>query len=73
MYFVFIPIILLVMLLPVTVNGLGTSQLAFAWLFTQAGVPEAHAVALSLLFVALGRSATCPAPCSMPQGRSPRA
>jgi uncharacterized protein (TIRG00374 family) len=53
-YFVFIPIILLVMLLPITVSGLGTSQIAFVWLFTPAGVSEAIAVALSLLFVALG-------------------
>ena len=53
-YFVFVPIILLVMLLPITVNGLGTSQIAFVWLFTPAGVPEASAVALSLLFIALG-------------------
>jgi uncharacterized protein (TIRG00374 family) len=53
-YFVFIPIILLVMLLPITVNGLGTSQLAFDWLFSQAGIASADAVALSILFVALG-------------------
>jgi uncharacterized protein (TIRG00374 family) len=53
-YFLLIPIVLLVMLLPVTVNGLGTSQLAFHYLFGNAGVPAAQAVALSILFVALG-------------------
>jgi hypothetical protein len=53
-YFAFVPIILLVMLLPITVFGLGTSQLAFAALFVRAGVPIGGAVALSLLFVALG-------------------
>ena len=53
-YFVLIPIVLLIMLLPITVNGLGTSQAAFPWLFGQAGVPAAPAVALSILFVALG-------------------
>ena len=53
-YFLLIPIVLLVMLLPITVNGLGTSQVAFDYLFGQAGVPAAHAVALSVLFVALG-------------------
>lgn len=53
-YFVFIPIVLLIMLLPITVNGLGTSQWAFDWLFGQAGVASADAVALSILFVALG-------------------
>jgi uncharacterized protein (TIRG00374 family) len=53
-YVAFVPIILLVMLLPITVFGLGTSQLAFAALFARAGVPVGEAVALSLLFVALG-------------------
>ena len=53
-YFAFVPLILLVMLLPVTVNGLGTSQAAFVWFFAQAGVPAAAAFALSVLFVALG-------------------
>ncbi|MCX6552396.1 MAG: lysylphosphatidylglycerol synthase transmembrane domain-containing protein [Acidobacteria bacterium] len=53
-YVAFIPVILLVMLLPVTVNGFGTSQLAFVWAFGQAGVPAALAFPLSVLFVALG-------------------
>ena len=53
-YFAFIPIILLVMLLPVTVNGLGTSQVAFVLFFEIAGVPKPAAFALSVLFVALG-------------------
>lgn len=53
-YFLLIPIVLLVMLLPITVSGLGTSQYAFDLLFGQAGVPAAQAVALSILFVALG-------------------
>jgi uncharacterized protein (TIRG00374 family) len=54
MYFIFIPIVLLIMLLPITVSGLGTSQGAFGWLFGSIGVPAAAAVALSILFVALG-------------------
>jgi uncharacterized protein (TIRG00374 family) len=53
-YFVCIPVILLVMLLPVTMNGLGTSQAAFVWCFGGLGVPRAEAFALSVLFVALG-------------------
>ncbi len=53
-YFAFVPLILLVMLLPVTVNGLGTSQWAFVWLFARVGVGAAEAFALSVLFVALG-------------------
>jgi uncharacterized protein (TIRG00374 family) len=53
-YFAFIPLILLVMLLPVSINGIGTSQVAFVWFFGRAGVPQAEAFALSVLFVALG-------------------
>jgi uncharacterized protein (TIRG00374 family) len=53
-YFAFVPVILLVMLLPITINGLGTSQAAFVALFTHAGVEPAAAFALSVLFVALG-------------------
>lgn len=79
-YFVFIPIILLIMLLPITINGLGTSQLAFVWLFQQAAVPAPQAFALSILFVALGvvgnlpgglLYATAPAgrPDTVPEGR----
>jgi len=53
-YFALIPLVLLVMLLPVTFNGIGTSQVAFVWFFARAGVPTAAAFALSVLFVALG-------------------
>jgi glycosyltransferase 2 family protein len=53
-YFAFVPLILLVMLLPVTFNGIGTSQWAFVWFFGRAGVPPSSAFALSVLFVALG-------------------
>jgi uncharacterized protein (TIRG00374 family) len=53
-YFAFIPLILLAMLLPVTFNGIGTSQAAFLWFFGRAGVETPLAFALSVLFVALG-------------------
>lgn len=59
-YFAFIPVILLVMLLPISINGLGTSQLAFAGLFGRAGVPHADAIALSILFLALGVAGNLP-------------
>ena len=36
-YFAFLPVILLVMLLPISVNGLGTSQIAFVGLFSRGG------------------------------------
>lgn len=53
-YFAFIPMILLVMLLPISINGIGTSQAAFVWFFARAGTPAAESFALSVLFVALG-------------------
>lgn len=53
-YFIYVPVILFVMLLPVTVFGLGTSQWAFVALFGYSGVAPADAFALSVLFVALG-------------------
>lgn len=52
-YFVFIPLIVIVMQVPITVSGLGVSQAMFDLLFTRVGVPSAQAVALSILFVAL--------------------
>jgi uncharacterized protein (TIRG00374 family) len=54
LYFTVIPLILLVMLLPVSINGIGTSQVAFVWFFGRIGVPAPAAFALSVLFVALG-------------------
>ena len=59
-YFAFIPLILLVMMLPVTFNGIGTSQYAFFWFFGRAGVPAASAFTLSVLFVALGAVGNLP-------------
>jgi uncharacterized protein (TIRG00374 family) len=53
-YFAFVPLILLIMLLPITINGIGTSQAAFVGLFGLAGTPGSQAFALSVLFVALG-------------------
>ncbi len=53
-YFVAIPVVLLIMLLPITINGLGTGQAAFLWTFGAAGVGRPEALALSILFIALG-------------------
>jgi hypothetical protein len=53
-YFVAIPVIVLIMQVPITVNGLGTGQAAFVWTFREAGVASAPALALSILFIALG-------------------
>jgi uncharacterized membrane protein YbhN (UPF0104 family) len=59
-YFAFVPLITLVMQIPVTVGGLGTTQFAFERLFGYAGVPAAEAVALSILFLALGTIGNLP-------------
>ncbi len=53
-YFVAIPICVLIMQVPVTVSGLGTGQAAFLWTLAPAGVPRPEALALSILFIALG-------------------
>ena len=53
-YFAVIPVILLIMQVPVTINGLGTTQVAFVALLGAAGADAARATALSLLFLALG-------------------
>lgn len=53
-YFVAVPMCVLVMQIPVTINGLGTGQAAFLWTFGPSGVAGPDALALSILFVALG-------------------
>ncbi len=55
-YFAFVPLILLIMLLPITVNGLGTSQAAFVWLFGRVQTPCARGIRL---VGALCRTADC--------------
>ncbi len=52
-YFAAVPIIVLVVLLPISFAGLGTANLAFVTLFGLAGVAPADAFVLSILFLAL--------------------
>jgi uncharacterized protein (TIRG00374 family) len=52
-YFATVPIIVLIVLLPISFAGLGTGNLAFVTLFTMAGVPDTQAFVLSVLFIAL--------------------
>ena len=59
-YFAAIPVILLIMQVPVTINGLGTTQVAFVTLLGASGADAARATALSLLFLALGFIGTLP-------------
>ena len=62
-YFAFVPLILLIMLLPVTINGLGTWQAAFVWFFARAGVSSAAAFACRCSSSRSASSGTCRAPC----------
>jgi hypothetical protein len=52
-YFALVPIILLIVLMPITINGIGTTQAGFVWLFGRAGVGGAAAFALSVLFLGI--------------------
>jgi glycosyltransferase 2 family protein len=72
MYFVFIPIAVLMMQIPITVSGLGVAQGAFVWLFGQPGVPAAQATALSLLFIALGFLGNLPGALLYAMGERPK-
>ncbi|MDP9324441.1 MAG: flippase-like domain-containing protein, partial [Acidobacteriota bacterium] len=53
-YFAVVPVILLIMQIPITVNGLGTTQVAFVTLLGASGAGAAPATALSILFLVLG-------------------
>ncbi len=52
-YFAAVPIIVLIVLLPISFAGLGTANAAFVALFGLAGVSGGDAFALSMLFLAL--------------------
>ena len=52
-YFALVPLILLIVLMPITINGIGTTQAGFMWLFGRAGVGSAPAFALSVLFLGI--------------------
>jgi uncharacterized protein (TIRG00374 family) len=53
-YFAFIPLIVFIMQIPITPNGLGTTQLAFKQFLVPQGAPAPEVFALSVLFLALG-------------------
>ena len=63
-YFVLIPIVLLVMQMPITVSGLGTSQVAFQYLFGQAACPRRRPSRSRFCSSRSASSATCRAACS---------
>jgi uncharacterized membrane protein YbhN (UPF0104 family) len=47
-YVAIVPLVFCVMLLPISINGLGVRESAFVWFLTRAGMDPASAVALSL-------------------------
>jgi uncharacterized protein (TIRG00374 family) len=53
-YVAFVPLITLIMQLPISVSGIGTSQLAFQYFFEGVGGDPALAVVVSVLYLALG-------------------
>jgi uncharacterized protein (TIRG00374 family) len=53
-YFAFIPLIVFIMQIPITPNGLGTTQIAFERFFVPQGAPAPNVFALSVLFLGLG-------------------
>src|SRR5690606_27268110 len=69
-YFAFIPIILLVLLLPLPGNGIGSSQAAFVWMFGRIGIASPQAFALSVLFIGLGIVGNVPGALLYAFGRS---
>jgi uncharacterized protein (TIRG00374 family) len=52
-YFAAVPIIVLVMLLPISPSGIGVGNVAFGYLFGVAGVDWDRAISLSILFMLL--------------------
>jgi len=59
-YFAFVPVIVLIMALPISVGGLGTSQFGFVFFLAIVGVADADAFALSILFLGLGALGNLP-------------
>ena len=53
-YFVAMPIVIVVTLLPLSIAGFGVREAAFIYFFTRAGVPAYACLSLSLLYFAMG-------------------
>jgi uncharacterized protein (TIRG00374 family) len=56
----FNPLIALVLMVPISIGGLGVSQAAYPFFYGLAGVPAAHALAVSLLMQAVAIVASLP-------------
>jgi len=53
-YFAYIPIICIVSMVPISINGLGVREGSYVLLFSRAGVPTFQALSLSLVFFFIG-------------------
>ena len=49
-FFIFMPLIWVIITVPISISGLGLREGAFVFFFTQVGVSSADAVAISLLY-----------------------
>jgi uncharacterized membrane protein YbhN (UPF0104 family) len=59
-YLVFMPVGLLMLLLPISVSGFGAPQAMIVWLMRPLGVPDEQAFALSTLIVLTGLAGNLP-------------
>jgi len=53
-YFIFIPLVLLIQIIPVTINGLGLREAAYIEIFNFYGIPSEAAVSFSIIEVVFG-------------------
>jgi len=53
-YLVFMPVAMLLLLLPVSISGFGLPQAAIVWLLRPVGVPDAESLALATLIIVIG-------------------
>jgi len=53
-YLVFMPVAMLLLLLPVSISGFGLPQAAIVWLLRPMGVPDEGSLALSTLIIVIG-------------------
>lgn len=52
-FFLFMPIVWVILIIPIAIGGLGLREAVFAFFFTQVGMTTTHAVTLSLLYYSL--------------------
>jgi uncharacterized protein (TIRG00374 family) len=59
-YLLFMPLGLLMLLLPISISGFGAPQAGFVWMLRPVGVPDAQSFALSTLIVLTGLAGNIP-------------